>query len=399
MIFVKIRPMGVLCATASCWCELGAAAGFWVAALLCAGVLLLRRWGGAEPRRDPDGRVTFLTKLQLALVVASDLAVAVRFSLVAALQGDSMLAALVVVGSFALALPWVVAQALQRQQRAGREHGLVVASLCLAAVALLGCAGGFAYSGWLLRQIEAVAFATNMVAAALLASLSVTIAVAAFIGQERPSRNVYERLSLREVAVLPAAAGHEESEPAKSLSAIEAQLEDEKEGDEELDGGEQEEQDKKDEEEEAAGGEGAARRFLLRSIGHEGELLAAAVVIAVAMVAGQLGQSFLWGSIVALVSAPAPGSDARGQLLAQCLALLYVVLAYSMLLGLQSVLVKVASLRVAASARIQLFTSVLGRSLQFHNTCKPGELMSRLSNDADAISESTSHAVVVIRGT
>ncbi len=393
-----------LCATASCWSEVAAASLFWLCALLCAAVLLLRRRAGRPAEERRDAAVVFLSKLQLALVVAADCAVALRCALVAALPGDSLLAALFVAGSFALALPWPVAQALQRQRRAGPERAAASAALCIAAAALLGCAGGLAYSAWL-RRATAAAFATSLLAATLLASLAVVTAAAAFAGQGGGRRDAYERLSLREVGqAVPE--GEVDLEHATSLAEIEARLENDKEGqDGELEGEQKEEEEEKKEEEEEGnegGGEQgtrAARRFLFRSIGQEADLLAAAVVIGVVMVAGQLGQSFLWGSIVALVSAPGPQSGARDQLLEECLALLYVVLAYSMLLGLQSVLVKVASLRVAASARIQLFASVLGRSLQFHNICKPGELMSRLSNDADAISESTSHAVVVIRGT
>ncbi len=378
----------LLCATAACLSEAVAALLFCLAAVLCLVAMLVRR---SHPATR-NASVAILTKLQLALVVATDCAVVARFAVTLPLRQDSVLSALLVVGSYLLGSPVLVAHALQRQRRAGREGAAVTVVVVMAGTALLGSGGAMAYSGWL-RQASVTALSLNVAIAALLSSVACVLAGACFVAS-RSGVPPYLRLSLREMGDVA---------ESRLSSAMLRETEDELAQDmEEADGEVNAEDDKKDDSEgddddSQNKGDGMSRDFLMRAIMQEADLLGGALAMGIVMVTAALWQSFLWGTIVALVSAPATTSSA-GELLRECLNLLYVVMLYSMLLGLQEVLVKVASLRVATSARVQLFASVMRRSMQFHITCKPGELMSRLSNDADAVSESTSHSVTIIRG-
>lgn len=67
-------------------------------------------------------------------------------------------------------------------------------------------------------------------------------------------------------------------------------------------------------------------------------------------------------------------------------------------MGIEQAVIKTAALRVSSSARLRLYSSLMRRSMAFHNECQPGELLSRLTNDSDAVASASTHVVTAIKG-
>lgn len=140
-----------------------------------------------------------------------------------------------------------------------------------------------------------------------------------------------------------------------------------------------------------------ARRLIARAFVDEWALLVAGLAVAAVAVASVFAQSVYWGLIVGLVSAP-PQQDAFSLLLAHSARLLLLTAAGSVAKQVEVAAIKLAALRISTHVRMAVFAAVVRRPVAFHDAAKPGELMSRLTNDVSTFSDAlTTHAVKLVR--
>ncbi len=350
------------CGSFSCWAEIGGSA----CALLGA-FFGLFRCGNKDAVSN-----TFLDKLFLFFSLAISCLATARFVFD---PESSVFVSLAVSGAFAVCVPMWIAHKLRKE-----DSGVVVRVNCLVLFAI--GAACFAYAGLTMKSFSLVAIVFDFFIALALAVLAFCEAAHVFLNcsKEKREEGYVEVMNevLRERARVP-------KEELSTLKEFEEEAKQKN--------GVQEDAEKEEELEEPQD-ELESRRFLLKLIWSEIDLVLGALALSLLLVCLNLGQSFVWGRIVALVSS---SNSESSELLRQCVNLLLIVVVFGMALGLQQVLVKVASLRISTSARLMLFSAVLQRSLAFHNSVKPGELMSRLSNDTDAVASTSSELTTAIK--
>jgi ABC-type multidrug transport system fused ATPase/permease subunit len=128
-------------------------------------------------------------------------------------------------------------------------------------------------------------------------------------------------------------------------------------------------------------------------------LLLSAAILAILLVGSAFFQNIYWGAIVAVVSSSElPPETAKSELVTDILRLLVLVTLHSVVSSLQTALIKIAALRTSMEAKMSLFSSLMSRNVEFFDSKVPGELMSRLTSDTDALMESSSHAVNLVSG-
>ncbi len=134
-------------------------------------------------------------------------------------------------------------------------------------------------------------------------------------------------------------------------------------------------------------------RFTFKYARRHAGPLALTVISMFLLVGVQLVVPWIVRSMVAVVTAPAPGADAMGSIARLSLMALAAYAARAVLRFVRSYMAHVAGWSVVADVRLEIYQHLQRLSLRFYEDKQTGQLMSRMVNDSDLLEQLIAHAI------